>query len=553
ITQAPQPALPDLQITIATQSQYDVLGSETIQPDQAMLQGLGQVIGQEYPHIGCRQIDLKLDAAALDRAVDSLWSELTRSPQAAVTAYRNGYGWQQTYQSVQLENPDHSAQASPALKSGGTYLILGDLTQGLGSIWAEYLATTLQAKLVLISDLKATPPTSEQIQTWEAAGAVIRSLQVELTAIAALQEAIQTAEQSLGQLAGVFYSTPTTNAQSAAPLTLLTPEHLAYNEYFKVQGLRAIATVLKDKSLDFCCVQSSLSAVLGGIGLAAYAGANCFVDAFVQAQNQPLIDQPPSPPILGGSEIRNSPSIGGFRGPDEPSNPTRKTPWFSVNWDACLEVEDIPTSGLGAAIAPLALTPAEVWDATQRILAAGCPGAIVVSKGNLAARIKQWQRYQPQSIATDPTTNESSQQNGLALPLSAEQHPRPPLMTPYVAPRNVIEQTIATIWQDLLRLETVGVNDSFFDLGGHSLLAIQAISRLRDAFPVAIEMRSLLFESPTIAGIAAVIAEQLPVDTFEAMSELLAEVQALSPDEVEQQIQQAVPTPDVVGQGGTRA
>ena len=108
----------------------------------------------------------------------------------------------------------------------------------------------------------------------------------------------------------------------------------------------------------------------------------------------------------------------------------------------------------------------------------------------------------------------------------------------YVAPGNDIERTLAAIWQDLLGLEQVGINDSFFDLGGHSLLAIQAISRLREVFPpVELEMRSLLFETPTIAGIAALIAASLPKpEELSAMAEVLAEVRNLSPEEVRQQL-----------------
>jgi amino acid adenylation domain-containing protein len=74
----------------------------------------------------------------------------------------------------------------------------------------------------------------------------------------------------------------------------------------------------------------------------------------------------------------------------------------------------------------------------------------------------------------------------------------------YVAPRSETEQEVARIWGDVLRLERISVNDSFFDLGGHSLLATQLIARLRKAFMMELPLRRL-FESPTVAGVAEVI------------------------------------------------
>jgi amino acid adenylation domain-containing protein len=77
----------------------------------------------------------------------------------------------------------------------------------------------------------------------------------------------------------------------------------------------------------------------------------------------------------------------------------------------------------------------------------------------------------------------------------------------FVAPRTPTEKVLASIWEDLLSIPQIGIDDNFFALGGHSLLAMQVISRCRQAFSTEIPLQ-LLFEKPTIAGLAAVIAQR---------------------------------------------
>lgn len=76
--------------------------------------------------------------------------------------------------------------------------------------------------------------------------------------------------------------------------------------------------------------------------------------------------------------------------------------------------------------------------------------------------------------------------------------------TGFVPPRNPIERRMAEIWQDILKLDKVGIHDHFFELGGHSLIATQAIARFRQAFSTELPLRCL-FESPTIAQLAALV------------------------------------------------
>ena len=82
--------------------------------------------------------------------------------------------------------------------------------------------------------------------------------------------------------------------------------------------------------------------------------------------------------------------------------------------------------------------------------------------------------------------------------LPAPDHARPELSGTFVAPRTPIEEMLAGIWAEVLRLDQVGIHDNFFELGGHSLLATQVISRLRDTFQVDVPIRSL-FEITTVA------------------------------------------------------
>ncbi|HKG21152.1 MAG TPA: amino acid adenylation domain-containing protein, partial [Blastocatellia bacterium] len=71
-------------------------------------------------------------------------------------------------------------------------------------------------------------------------------------------------------------------------------------------------------------------------------------------------------------------------------------------------------------------------------------------------------------------------------------------------PRTAIEEVLAAIWEQVLAIKQVGIDDNFFDLGGHSLNATQVISRVREALQVDLPLRAL-FEAPTISSLRRTI------------------------------------------------
>lgn len=87
-----------------------------------------------------------------------------------------------------------------------------------------------------------------------------------------------------------------------------------------------------------------------------------------------------------------------------------------------------------------------------------------------------------------------------------------------VPPRTLLEEAIAAVWVDVLRLESTGIHDNFFEQGGHSLLATQFIARLRSEYSLELSVRAL-FDFPTIAGLSeymmAHAAIEVPDDATE--------------------------------------
>jgi amino acid adenylation domain-containing protein len=99
---------------------------------------------------------------------------------------------------------------------------------------------------------------------------------------------------------------------------------------------------------------------------------------------------------------------------------------------------------------------------------------------------------------------------------------RPELEVAYVMPRTEIERTIATVWQQALKVEKIGIHDNFFELGGHSLLMVKVNSQLRELFKTDLSMLDM-FRYPTISFLAEYLGQVQNQTSFASETDIQIE------------------------------
>ncbi|MES1243274.1 MAG: SDR family NAD(P)-dependent oxidoreductase [Acidobacteriota bacterium] len=170
------------------------------------------------------------------------------------------------------------------------------------------------------------------------------------------------------------------------------------------------------------------------------------------------------------------------------------------------------------------LRPAEGGEALVRLLSTAVRSPqLLVSTREIGAVLRRAESFTPESLL--------DAMDELGAP--SKIRPRPELPVPYAPPRNDVERRLAETMETILRVESVGLHDSFFDLGGDSILATRLIGAVGDAFDVQLSLRTV-FESPTVAELAvAVVGAQAEDVDRGALAAALEEIRGLSPEELQ--------------------
>jgi polyketide synthase PksJ/polyketide synthase PksN len=459
-----------VRLGIVSNNLYAIAGEPVFQPEKAVLLGPAKVIPREYPRLICQAIDLTLPQPGQGNARDAetrlmnlILAEVTSPRPEFLVAFRGGQRWRQVFEPIQLKE----TRPQDWLKPGGTYLITGGLG-GIGLTLADYLAKKDRIKLVLtrrsffpprdewkqwLSTHGADDSTSKvigKIQVIEKSGTEIMAAKADVTNLEEMRTLFGEVTRGFGPITGVFHAAGVADNGLIQEKTVATSQKVLDP---KVSGTLVLDQLLRESECppEMMVLFSSSSAVLGNAGFIDYCAANNFLDAYSAAKS---------------------------------TNPATYT--VAINWDEWEEVGMAAASGIKDRVKER-IHPQAGLELLDRILSHRAGPQIVVSPGDFITMLKAIREFL-EGAAIGQAFQEAA---------VTRANNRPRLSVPYMAPRNEMENEIVKVWEEILGVSPIGVQDDFFDLGGHSLLATTLVAKLGRVFHQTVSLQQI-FQNSTV-------------------------------------------------------
>jgi acyl carrier protein len=447
---------------------YRVESTDRVEPAKSPLLGLLAVAQQEDPRLRCHVVEI---TAGVD--VDAVIAELVAPAPPPVVALRGAIRSVPDFAPLEETRRATAGGATdstvgPAagprgraigLRRGGVYLVTGG-TGRIGGLLARHLRREWDATVVA---------TGRGDQSSVDGAVVVRA---DVAIEDDLRAAVEYCEREFGALHGIFHAAGLAGARAVRLLSQTDSTFVAEQFRAKVTGSTVLRRVLAGRPLDFCLLMSSTAAVFGGPGLAAYAAANNHLDA--------IADQ-----AMGESGTR----------------------WLSVNWDRW----GYPGGSDGEFTVP----PEEALSALEQILGSGLRGRVLVCAGSPAARWEKWRMDGTTSASSRESreTRETGESHRMRDPHEIRDN-RDDRETRPAPARGSLEEVVTQVWQRVLGVERVGLDDNFFDLGGDSLIGLRLVGDLERRLGTPIPVLRL-FEGPTVRALCRLLRDQGDDETAE--------------------------------------
>jgi len=467
-----------VELNLVTLDSCNITTYEQLNAMDSALVSLGRVLQQECPAVKFCHIDVSAADIDSERArscqlvVKEVVNELMSESREITLAIRGRSLWTLDYQPYQL-----NSHAEPMIKQNGVYIITGGLGN-IGLTLAKLLAEKYQAKIVLVgrkglppreswstiqSEPSATKATKDKISAvlaMENAGSEVLILGADVSIVQQFEQVFLETEKEFGKINGVIHGAGSVE-NSANTLQVADWRQCEDQFSTKIIGTQTLDELLQTRDFDFCLLTSSLSSVLGGLGFAAYAAANSFMDTFVQKKYSSGDDR-----------------------------------WLTINWDGWEFNNSLLTATVNN---KFALMPEQGVQIFEYLMSASGVPQVIVSSGDFSLRRAEWLIHK-----------EAVQAQTLTL------YPRPDISTPFEKPRFKIEVELVKIWEELLGIGGIGIKDNFFELDGDSLLLTRVVTNINKHWNINLSLQKI-FEKPVVIEMALEITKLLSISEVDKL------------------------------------
>lgn len=515
-----------IQLLFISSHIQSVSSTDSIAYEKSTVLGLLKTIPQELPWLNCRHIDLPFEKVETNGAY--ILQELQVPSKEREVAYRNEQRFVPRLEKVSLQSePKHPIP----FKQGGTYLLSGGLG-GVGIQIAQYLLKYYQARLLLVgrtplpekstwnTHLEKEDAISQRIKAYQELEQLGGEVIYETVDICDLKQLLTIVEKAEARweknLDGVIHLAGTFHEQLVLEET---QENLAAVLRPKLLGSWALHQLIKDNADSIFINFSSLHGFFGSTAVGAYAAANSFLDRFSHYQKY---ESGLQSHCLVWSMWDETGMSQGY----QMKNLIRAKGYYVMS----------SSQGISSMLAGLHHDQAHLF--------IGLDGSNPnVRRFMLEAEVLQkLTAYFTSKTSSRMTRADLQVRDRISTPITCDfvHLPKMPLTvsgeidrerlrrgnegrksTESVAPRNEFERQLASLWQEVLGVPQVGIDENFFELGGNSIKAMSLLNKLQAQISQILHPTAL-FEAPTIAKFVAYLNEHYPEFAGKASSSKLS-------------------------------
>lgn len=481
-------------VNVLTNNMQHVTDQEDLCPEKASMLGAIKVLPVENNALRCTSLDI--DSAEVKKYSKTKLKELALGmigcSSKKVTgfqtiAYRENQWFTEGLAPVNLSKTDSAA----TFKNNGTYLMTGGLG-GMALNIMEHISKNYQANFIIIDEI-SLPPRKEwkksiealtndatrikQLQNIERSGSRFTLIEGDISDYNTIQKDVADGIAAYGKVDGAFHIAGMID--HAGIIQTRSFEETEKVMAPKLQGALVLDRVLQGESLDFIVYLSSTGNVFPRLkfGQVAYNAGHEFLDIYAHAKRK----------SGENAYVINSNDWHGVGIAGEAA----KTHSYS------LKNYDVSFNEL------LSIKPKEGIYSLSAILESKHPQVIVS-----AYDVNELQNFINNLDFSEIVAGGSDEQK------SNDERTRDDLSSKYIKPTTALQEKLVEVFEEIFRIEHVGIEDDFFELGGDSIKAISAISIIQQKHTLDLPI-TVFFEKRTIRNIAAYFGESAAIDAIQ--------------------------------------